>query len=213
MKPQVLPSQSYVWLELASRFEADLRARRGKIWRLCGLIEAFKFFPRQLIREGNQGTKELAGALLEALALELEALEYAMDHGIRTVGRPPNHLIPYLGPALLDFFLRYHVSGGRHSVVTSIGGVLTQTEAGPLFEFIKAVIEPLNKVLVDELGRMPLSPSNLARYALGERKREHLRIIERANQRHRSTAKTVHPKVTQPDADLPGNRYLENMFI
>lgn len=45
-------------------------------------------------------------------------------------------------------------------------------EAGPLFEYLKVVIAPLNAYLVTELHRQPLSPARLARYALAERRRE-----------------------------------------
>jgi hypothetical protein len=47
-----------------------------------------------------------------------------------------------------------------------------------LFEFIKAVIEPLNQYLTTGLRRLPLSASRLARFALAERQRM-AREIER----------------------------------
>jgi hypothetical protein len=95
--------------------------------------------------------------------------------------------------------------------VTSIGGELKQEETGPLFNFMKTGIRPLNNFLVDELHRMPLSASRLARYALAERKRSYLRTIERANYQHRSRAKTILPNVAKPD--LPSKSNLMNMWI
>ena len=85
---------------------------------------------------------------------------------------------PYLAPELLLVFLRCHDSAGRKSVATSIDGKLKQKEAGQFFEFIKAVIEPLNQYLTTELRRLPLSASRLARFALAERQRM-AREIER----------------------------------
>jgi len=80
-------------------------------------------------------------------------------------------MIPYLAPELLSVYLRYHYSGGRQSVATSIDGKPGQKEAGLLFEFIKATIEPLNHYLTTDLHRRPLSASGLARCALLERRR------------------------------------------
>jgi hypothetical protein len=83
----------------------------------------------------------------------------------------------YLGPALLTLFLRYHDTAGRHSVLTSIDGKLAQIEAGPFFEFVKVVIEPLNQFLVSELHPNPLTAPRSARYALDQRRRN-LRTAE-----------------------------------
>jgi len=77
---------------------------------------------------------------------------------------------PFLAPELLSVFLRCHERAGRQSVATSIDGKLKQKEAGRLFEFIKAVIEPLNQYLTAELHRLPLSASRLARFALDDRR-------------------------------------------
>ncbi|HMJ28191.1 MAG TPA: hypothetical protein VK512_05695 [Xanthobacteraceae bacterium] len=97
--------------------------------------------------------------------------------------------------------------------MTSTGGELKQEETGPLFNFLKTGIQPLNKYLVDDLHRMPLSASRLARYALAERKRSYLGAIEAANYQHRSKAKTILPTVVQPDAGRPGKWNLSNMWI
>src|SRR6202158_3387594 len=87
-------------------------------------------------------------------------------------------MIPYLAPELLSVYLRYHYSGGRQSVATSIDGKPGQKEAGLLFEFIKATIKPLNDYLTTDLHRRPLSASRLARSALLERRRV-ARVIKR----------------------------------
>ena len=89
-------------------------------------------------------------------------------------------MIPYLAPELLSVYLRFHNSGGRHSVATSIDGKAGQKEAGQLFEFIKATIKPLNDYLTTDLHRRPLSASRLARFALGERRRI-VRVANGAN--------------------------------
>jgi hypothetical protein len=65
-------------------------------------------------------------------------------------------------------FLRCHGSAGRKSVATSSDGKLKQKEAGRLFEFINAAIQPLNQYLTTELHRRPLSAARLARFALAE---------------------------------------------
>ena len=78
----------------------------------------------------------------------------------------------HLGPALLEMFLRCHDSAGRKSVLTSIDGKFAQEEAGPLFEFMKVAVEPVNHYLVTDLHRMPLSPAWLARDALDRRRRD-----------------------------------------
>ena len=96
----------------------------------------------------------------------------------RRVGRPRDVMSRHLGPALLTLFLRYHDTAGRHSVLTSIDGKLAQIEAGPFFERVKVVIEPLNQFLVSELHRNPLSAARLARYALDQRRRN-LRAAKR----------------------------------
>lgn len=89
----------------------------------------------------------------------------------RKAGRPCDILTRVLGPRLLDMFLRYNTSASRHSVLTSVDGQLVQEEAGPLFAFVKAVIEPINDYLVRELNWKPVSAGRLARYALAEHRR------------------------------------------
>jgi len=80
-------------------------------------------------------------------------------------------MTPLLGRELLSVFLRFNDRAGRRSVTTSIDGKITQREAGQLFEFIKMVIQPLNRYLTTELRRKPLSASRLARFALDDRRR------------------------------------------
>jgi len=179
-----IPSQSYVWGVLPPRFEAELSAQKMEIWRLSGLFEVFGPLGDNFTgeAEGEEMIKELVGHLVRSLAIEMEDLRISNKLG-RQVGRPRNCLIPELGQELLSVFLRYNRSAGRHSVVTSIDGKLAQTEAGPLFEFFKVAIEPLNHYLVTELHRKALSPARLARAALDQRRRE------RAAKRRRVIAK------------------------
>jgi hypothetical protein len=174
-----LPSQSYVWTVLAPRLEAGLAEQKTRILDLCGLYDVFgppgDGFTGEL--EANQTMIELTGLLVVAFAHDMVDRIASLRVG-RKAGRPRDILTRELGPALLTLFLRYHPSAGRHSVLTSIDGRLAQEEAGPLFNFIKAAIEPLNEYLVEELHWKPLSAARLARYALAER-RHNLRTAMR----------------------------------
>ena len=118
--------------------------------------------------EEHKLIEELSGFLVQAAALE--AQEITKGSG-RRVGRPRDVMTPYLAPELLAVYLRCHNSGGRQSAATSIDGKAAQKETGPLFEFIKATIAPLNLYLTTDLHRRPLSASRLARFALSERRR------------------------------------------
>jgi hypothetical protein len=84
---------------------------------------------------------------------------------------PRDVMTPFLAPELLSLFLRCQDRAGRQSVATSIDGKIKQREAGQLYEFIKAVIQPVSKYLTTELGRRPLSAARLARFALDDRRR------------------------------------------
>jgi hypothetical protein len=106
--------------------------------------------------------------LVQAVALEAEHRQFAKSAG-RSPGRPPDVMIPYLAPKLLSVFERCHDRAGRQSVATSINGRIKQLEAGDLFRFIYAIIQPLNEYLKTELHRRPLSASRLARFALEHR--------------------------------------------
>jgi hypothetical protein len=166
-----LPSQAYVWTVLMPRLEAGLAQQKTKILDLCGLYNVFgppgDGFTGEL--EGDQNMIELTGLLVLAFAHHMVGQIARLRVG-RKAGRPRDILTRELGPSLLTFFSRYHPSAGRQSVLTSIDGRLAQEEAGPLFNFIKAAIEPLNEYLVEELHWKPLSASRLARYALAERR-------------------------------------------
>ena len=167
-----LPSQAYVWTVLAPRLEAALAEQKTKILDLCGLYDVFgppgdDGFTGEL--EAEQTMIELTGLLVLAFAHDMVDRTASLRLG-RKAGRPRDIMTRELGPTLLTLFLRYHPSAGRHSVVTSIDGRLAQEEAGPLFNFIKAAIEPLNEYLVEELHWKPLSAARLARYALAERR-------------------------------------------
>ncbi len=167
-----LPSQSDVWGILPLRFESELTAQKLEIWRLWGLSEEFGPVGNNSTGEcaGREIIDELTGFLVRAIALATEDWQIAKSTG-RGVGRPRDVMIPYLAPELLSVYLRCRNSGGRQSAATSIDGKPGQTEAGLLFEFIKATIKPLNDYLTTELHRKPLSASRLARFALSERRR------------------------------------------
>jgi len=170
MQPEV-PSQSFVWGVLAARFQAELTIQKSEIWRLSGLLEEYGGtadgdFYRE--REQKALIDELPGLLVQAVTHEAASRQFT-NNSSRRVGRPRDVMSPYLAPELLLVFLRCHDSAGRKSVATSIDGKLKQKEAGQFFEFIKVVIEPLNKYLTTELHREPLSASRLARFALAER--------------------------------------------
>jgi hypothetical protein len=177
-----LPTQSYVWGVLPPRFEKQLVDQKMKIWELIGLFEMYGPLGDNFTgkAEGEEMIKELVGHLVRSLAFEMHDLEISNRLG-RHVGRPRSCLIPELAQQLLSLFLRYRDSGGRHSVLTSIDGKFAQMEAGPLFEFFKAAIEPLNQFWVTELQRKPLSPARLARTALEQRRRN----LRAAKRRHR----------------------------
>ena len=168
-----VPSQSFVWGVLAARFQSELTFQKSEIWRLSGLLEEYggaadDDFYRE--REQKALIDELTGLLVQAVTEEAANRQFSNSSG-RRAGRPHDAMTPYLAPALLLVFLRCHGSAGRKSVATSIDGKLKQKEAGRLFEFIKAIIQPLNQYLTTELHRSPLSASRLARFALDDRRR------------------------------------------
>jgi hypothetical protein len=147
-----------------------LTLRKSRIWRLCGLLEEYGSAAADFNREREQKAiiEELTGFLVQAVAREASARQF-YNGSSRRAGRPRDVMTPYLAPELLSVYLRCHDSAGRQSVATWIDGKLKQTEAGRLFEFINAAIEPLNQYLTTELRRGPLSASRLARFALAER--------------------------------------------
>ena len=165
------PSQSLVWGVLPARFQSELTLHKSEICRLSGLLEEYGPAGANYTGEGEEHKliEELTGFLVQAVARD--AAQQITNSTGRRVGRPRDAIIPYLGPELLSAYLRCHNSGGRQSVATSVDGKLGQKEAGLLFEFIKATIEPLNHYLTTDLHRRPLSASGLARFALLERRR------------------------------------------
>ena len=165
-----LPSEKYVWGTLAPRFERELMIQTLVIWQLCGLFDVYGPLDENFtgFAEGSELIKQLTGSLLRALALDMSSRQYGSAK--RSVGRPPDQMIPHLATALLDCYLRFHNSAGRQSVLTSIDGKLTQMEAGPFFQYLKTVLAPLNRYLVEELHRRPLSPARVARFALADRR-------------------------------------------
>jgi hypothetical protein len=169
MQPQ-LPSQSHVWGVLPLQFQSALDLSKSEICRLSGLLEEYGAAGANYTGEGEEHKliEELTGFLVQAVALETAQITNSKG---RRAGRPRDVMTPFLAPELLSVYLRCHNSGGRQSAATSIDGKAGQKEAGLLFEFIKATIEPLNQYLTTELHRRPLSASRLARFALGERRR------------------------------------------
>ena len=163
-----LSSQSHVWGVLPAQFQSELTLNKSEICRLSGLLEEYGPAGANYTGEGEEHKliDELTGFLVQAAALEAGEV----TNTARGVGRPRDVITPYLAPELLSIYLRFHNSGGRQSVVTSIDGKPGQKEAGPLFEFIKKAIEPLNHYLTADLNRKPLSASRLARFALGYRR-------------------------------------------
>lgn len=168
-----VPSESVIWTELLSRFESELTLQKSEIWRLSGLLEEYE-------READ-GDREieldalievLTGLLVQAVAREA-ANQQSTKNSSRSAGRPRDVITPYLAPELLSVFLRCHDRAGRQSVATSIDGKPKQREAGPLFDFVNALIQPLNRYLTTELHRKtPLSAERLARFALDKRREE-----------------------------------------
>jgi hypothetical protein len=170
-----LSSQRHVWGVLPAQFQSELTLHKSEICRLSGFLEEYGPVGANYTGEGEELKliDELTGFLVQAA--DLEAGE--VTNTARGVGRPRDVITPYLAPELLSIYLRFHNSGGRQSVLTSIDGQPGQKEAGPLFEFIKKAIEPLNHYLTTDLNRKPLSAARLARFALSYR-RKTLRAIK-----------------------------------
>jgi hypothetical protein len=199
MQSQV-PSQSFVWGVLAVRFQSELTLQKSEIWRLSGLLEEYGPAVDDHNREREQKTivEELTGLLVQAVIEEATHRLFA-NHSGRPAGRPSDVITPYLAPALLLVFLRCHDSAGRQSVATSIDGKLKQKEAGRLFEFINAAIQPLNQYLTTELHRRPLSAARLARFALAEPRRIAEEIARDIKRRELKALAKKAPSPTDPN--------------
>jgi hypothetical protein len=194
MQSQV-PSQSFVWGVLAARFDSELTLQKSEIWRLSGLLEEYggaadDDFYRE--REQKALIDELTGLLVQAVTQEAASRQFTNNSG-RRAGRPLDVITSDLAPALLLVFLRCHDSAGRKSVATSSEGKLKQKEAGQLFEFIKAAIEPLNQYLTTELHRRPLSAARLARFALAEHRSSTEKIARQIKRRELRALATKAP--------------------
>jgi hypothetical protein len=169
-----VPSQSFIWGVLAPRFQSELTLQKAEIWRLSGFLEEYGGPPDgDFYREREQKAliEELTGLLVQAVAHEAADRQFA-NSSSRRAGRPRDVVTPYLAPQLLSVFLRCHDRAGRQSVATSIDGKLKQREAGQLFEFVNALIQPLNQYLTTELHCKPLKASQLARVALDKRRED-----------------------------------------
>jgi hypothetical protein len=172
VQPEV-PTQNLIWCVLAPRFQSALTVHKAGIWRLSGLrqeygAEADGDSYRE--RELNALIAELTGLLLLAVIYDA-ANRRSMKNSGRGAGRPPDVVLPFLGPKLLSIFLRCNTSAGRQSAVTFVDGKLKQMETGRFLQFIKTVIEPLNQYFETELHRGKLSAPRMARFALQERRR------------------------------------------
>ena len=168
-----LPTQERFWTVLAPRIEEGLLSRKEDLWQLAGLYVMFGPRDEHFTgdAEGEQQISELTKFLVLAIAHECEARMIAGESPNGPgVGRPTNYMIRYLGRELVAFFWRYHNTGGRHSVVTSSDGRLTQMEAGPLFELATLLLVVLNQIVVEELHFRPLSAARVIRYGLAARR-------------------------------------------
>src|SRR3954463_15399511 len=110
MQSQLL-SQRHVWGVLPLQFQSELTLHKLDICRLCGLSEEYGSGEGNSNREREEKEiiEELTGVLVQAAALEARDRQAANGTG-RRVGRPLDVVIPYLGPALLLVYLRYHNS-------------------------------------------------------------------------------------------------------
>jgi hypothetical protein len=114
-----LPSQEFVWTVLMGRIEEHFHKQKRTILQFCGLYDVFGppgvgFTGEQ---EGDETIIELTGLILVSFAQDLEErCESARFE--KKAGRPCDVLTREVGPKLLDLFLRYHPSAGRHSVWT-----------------------------------------------------------------------------------------------
>ena len=114
-------------------------------WRLIGLEK--KEWPsefREGIYQPNEMVNEIAVFLTVAFLVDVSSQRRRSGRG-----RPRDVMTSELAPNLLRYFLRFNKLSGRHSVVVMIDGRKRQQEAGPLFEFFKAAIEPLNQYLIE----------------------------------------------------------------
>lgn len=166
-----IPTEEFVWTVLLRRIEDHLRQQKSKLLEHCGLYVAFGppgpgFTGEQ---EGEGLVSEITGVVLVSYAQDLVERCFRA-RSKQKAGRPCDNLTLEVGLKLLDLFLRYHPSAGRISVWTSIDGRLVQEESGPLFEFFKVALKPLNEHL-KEMGWKPVSAARAARLALFERDR------------------------------------------
>jgi hypothetical protein len=169
-QPVVL-NQSYVWEVLPPRLDADIDAITVLLWERVGLFDEYGPFGIHFTgeNEGEEIKKELGAILLRAIeAVRLQRIAYLRIG--RGVGRPRNPMTIPLGRDLLGLYLRYHDFGGRHSVVIIVEGKPVQVESGPLLQFFTLAIELLNRILVEELHRKPLSPARVLRAGLHARR-------------------------------------------
>jgi len=85
-------------------------------------------------------------------------------------GQPRNVMLNFLGDRLLECYLRFNPTAGRHSIAAD--GDRAQAESGPFFHFLSAAIAPFNRFLIQlpsHYGAKVVSAPELARRALWQR--------------------------------------------
>jgi len=115
--------------------------------------ERFAKSPGRPRKPGKRRIKAAASSALEFL------------RSGRTPGRPPNFAIDVLAKELGDIFRRYNPKITRHSLDSSLHGLPHQIDGGPFFEFVEAVLKPLQKYL-DANSLPSVSASTVARRAM-----------------------------------------------
>jgi hypothetical protein len=110
-------------------------------------------FPGRRRKPGVRRIKAAASSALEFL------------RSGRTPGRPPNFATDVLAKELGDIFRRYNPKITRHSLDSSKEGSPRQIDGGPFFEFVEAVLKPLQKYL-DANSLPSVSASTVARRAM-----------------------------------------------
>jgi hypothetical protein len=111
--------------------------------------ERFANFPGRRRKPGKRHIKAAASSALEFLRTG------------RTPGRPPNFAIDVLAKKLGDIFRHYNPKITRHSLYS----LPRQIDGGPFFEFLEAVLKPLQAYL--RANRLPsVSASTVARRAV-----------------------------------------------
>jgi hypothetical protein len=108
------------------------------------------------------------------------AASIAMDALSARRGRPRNVMLDFLADKLLECYLRFNLTAGRHSIAAD--GDLAQAEAGPFHDFLSVVIATLNRFLIQLppcYGAKAISAAELARRALRQRGKAPVRRVRK----------------------------------